>query len=114
MHRQTIIQQVLTAIVVSATIGCAAARPRGTGSTTLGCREYAGAPASALVFTPAVAAGQEPIDLWRDLRAPGAFVGFEDLSTTFIYLRTDDRQTNDGTDRYLRRVVIERVGYTYR
>jgi len=113
MHQQTIIQQVLTAIVVSATIGCAAARPRGTGST-LGCREYADAPASALVFTPAVAAGQEPIDLWRDLRAPGAFVGFEDLSTTFIYLRTDDRQTNDGTDRYLRRVVIERVGYTYR
>jgi len=50
----------------------------------------------------------------RELREPGVFLGYEDLTATYFYIRSDDWQvgTNDG--RTFRRAVAERVGVTYR
>jgi hypothetical protein len=73
--------------------------------------------AAALVFDPPIAMGEVPLDLDRDARAPVAFVGFDQLTTTFFYLRTDDKQRFDNFnagDRYERRAVSERFGVSYR
>ncbi len=75
---------------------------------------YEEKPSAALAFVPPIAAYAPALDLSRDGRAPEAFVGFDTLSTSFFYDRTDDRQTNDNSGHYLRRTVIERVGVSYR
>ena len=71
-------------------------------------------PAAALVFTPAIAYGEPEIDLSRDVRQSAAFLGFEEPSATFFAVRSDDRQTSDGTDRFVRRSVSVKVGVTHR
>jgi hypothetical protein len=47
-----------------------------------------------------------------------AFVGYESVTATYFYLRTDDRQMDNSNlhnnDRYERRAVSEKVGVTYR
>ena len=70
--------------------------------------------ASALVFDPPVAAGLPPLDLARAGREPSAFVAYEDVQTTYFYLRLDDRQkiTDDG--RSERRVISETFGISRR
>jgi hypothetical protein len=70
--------------------------------------------ASALVFTPPIAAADAPLNLSRADREPGAFVGFDDLIRTYIYVRTDDRFTGDGTGDYERRAITEKVGASTR
>jgi hypothetical protein len=70
--------------------------------------------AAALVFTPPIALYGPQVFLDRQARENGAFVGFEDLTATFSYIRTDDRQTTDGSDRTIRRSITERIGTTYR
>jgi hypothetical protein len=94
--------------------GCACARhPAGSWRAT--DRPVHGeSPALSLAFAPAIAAAEPPIALWRDDRIPAAFVGYEELSTSFIYIRTDDRQTDDGTGYYVRRAIVEKVGVGYR
>lgn len=57
---------------------------------------------------------QPPVFLPRDERQPQVFIGFEELSYTTFYIRTDDRQTDDYTDRYQRRAIIEQSGVRYR
>ena len=47
--------------------------------------------ASALAFSPPIAQNDAPLDLARADREPSAFVGFDDQTRTFIYVRTDDR-----------------------
>ncbi len=76
--------------------------------------DYEEAPSSALVFDPPVVMQDAPLDLARDVRSPAAFIGFEQLTTTFSYVRYDDRQTNDFTDRFERRAVSEQVGVRQR
>jgi hypothetical protein len=70
--------------------------------------------ASALVFDPPVAAGLPVLELARDDRQPSAFVAYDDVQTTYFYLRLDDRQrlANDG--RSERRVISETFGISRR
>src|SRR6476619_903937 len=70
--------------------------------------------ASALVFAPPIAQSEPSVDLSRDSRQPAAFVGYDDLIRTFIYVRTDDRWSADGTDQYERRAITEKVGASTR
>jgi len=70
------------------------------------------APASALVFDLRLPAGDLP-ELDREPRQPMAFVGYEELLTTYFYLRVDDRQRTDG-DRYDRRSYMQSLGVRYR
>jgi len=70
--------------------------------------------ASALVFDPPMLADELPIDLAREGRERAAFVGYEDRTTTFSYIRIDDRQTGDSRERYDRRAIIERFGSSSR
>ena len=78
--------------------------------------QLASATAAALVYDPPVIANEPPLDLSRDGREPVAVLGYEQLTTTFSYTRSDDRfRVNFGDgDRYERRAVSERVGVTYR
>ena len=86
--------------------------------------EYEPALSTALVFDPPVAAGQPRLDLDREARSPVAVVGYDELETTYFYLRIDDRQTfqpiidGNGTrgnlGRFERRAISETVGVRYR
>jgi hypothetical protein len=90
--------------------------------------EYEAVPAAALVFTPPVVRQEQPLDLSREGRATEAFVGYDQGTVEYLYVRTDDRQrSGDGWnrssgwgssggygDRYERRAVTERVGVRYR
>jgi hypothetical protein len=103
----------LVLVLLLAAGGCAARSPKRPDG--MGMRPtYEDAPAAALVFDSPVTLNEPPIFLPRDQRQPGAFVGFDELTITYQYLRTDDRHTNDGTDRYIRRSVSERIGVSYR
>ena len=77
-------------------------------------RLYTESASASLAFSPPIAQNEPPIVLPRDRRQPGAFVAFEDVSASYFYLRTDDRMTNDGTDHFVRRAIIEKVGVSYR
>jgi hypothetical protein len=92
--------------------GCAAAKK--PASATAPPPAYQDRAAPALAFTPPIAQAAEHIDLPRAERQPAIFVGFDALTETFFYVRTDDRFTNDGSDRFIRRSVQERVGVSYR
>ena len=89
--------------------GCASRSGPRTPVTT-----YEDSPATSLVFDPVNPGDGVAINLWRDGRGPAAFAGYEGLTTTYIDVRTYDRQTNDGSDFYLRRTWMERVGVSYR
>ena len=75
---------------------------------------YQDAAAPSLVFTPPVSLGDEPLELARDDRLPRAFVGYDEITTSYFRIWTDDRLTSDGTDRYLRRSTIESLGVSHR
>jgi hypothetical protein len=73
--------------------------------------------ASALVFDPPIAINEQPLDLARDPRQASAVVGFDQLTTTFFYLQTDDKQRFDNFntgDRFERRAVSQRFGVSFR
>lgn len=75
---------------------------------------YADNPSAALVFSPpAIDSSYTPF-LARDERTAGAFLGYEELSTTYYMIRTDDRQYEPDTGILLRRAVSERIGVSYR
>jgi hypothetical protein len=108
------------------TVGCASkpAHPAAT-TTAEPARIYDDAVAAALVYDPPVIANSPRIEISREGRAPAAFAGFEELTTTFYYLRVDDRQLNYGgggasggqhinNDRFERQAITERVGVSYR
>src|SRR4051794_6990600 len=75
---------------------------------------YGDSACASLAFSPPIAQNEPPINLAREQRQPGVFIGFEDVSASYFYIRTDDRMTNDGTDHYVRRSIIEKVGVSYR
>jgi hypothetical protein len=69
----------------------------------------------ALAMDPPVTQDNPPLMLVRDLRERSAFVGFDQGSTTFFWIRMDDRQTEDvRNDRLERRSVTVRTGTSYR
>ena len=101
-------------------VGCAA-KPQAVVTASNYEPRYAEAAAAALVFDPPVAAGEAPIELSRDSRAPAAVVGFDGPITTFFWIHTDDWQQSDwgGSsngvgDHYERRAVVDKSGVTYR
>ena len=69
---------------------------------------------AALVFDPPVAMYDPPLDLSRNNRGEAAFVGFEDTSTTYFDIYTDDRQTTDLTDRFVREGYSDKSGAIHR
>jgi hypothetical protein len=76
-----------------------------------------GAITASLVFDPPLVASEPKIDISRAGRAPEAFAGFEEIITTYYYLRVDDRQLNyngRAHDRFEREAITTRVGVTYR
>ena len=75
---------------------------------------YESAQAAALAFTPPIALNEPPLELSRDMRERTAFVGYDELIRSYIYVRTDDGFSADGTDRYDRRAIIEKVGSSTR
>jgi hypothetical protein len=77
---------------------------------------YEDASASALAFDPPLLAGAYVPELDRTARGEAAYVGYDEVITTFFYLRNDDRQIfqGDGADRYERRAISERFGVSYR
>ena len=75
---------------------------------------YSDSASASLAFSPPIAQNEPPVVLSRDQRQPGVFIGFDDVSASYFYIRTDDRMTNDGTDHYVRRSVIEKIGVSYR
>ena len=73
--------------------------------------------AAALVFDPPVALGEPELLLARDQRQAGAFVGFDQVTTTFSYVRIDDRQRLEHGhfhDRVERRAISVRMGSSTR
>jgi hypothetical protein len=73
--------------------------------------------ASALVFDPPIAINEQPLDLARDPRQAAAVVGFDQLTTTFFYLQTDDKQRFDNFNTggaFERRAVSQRFGVSFR
>jgi hypothetical protein len=111
---------ILAALAVVAT-GCASSQrsccdERGTRalSTTPQADHDRAATAAALMFDPPMIADELPVELAREGRERSAFVAYEDQTTTFSYLRIDDRQTGDSRERYDRRAIIERFGSSTR
>jgi len=75
---------------------------------------YDDSAAASLAFSPPIAQNEPAIVLPRDQRQPSVFIGFDEVSASYFYIRTDDRMTNDGTDHYVRRSIIEKIGVSYR
>jgi hypothetical protein len=110
--------------------GCASKPPQSvvivnSSATVEPARIYDDAVAAALVYDPPVVANSPRIEISREGRAPEAFAGYEELTTTYYYLRVDDRQLNYGgggasggqhinNDRFERQAITERVGVSYR
>jgi hypothetical protein len=64
---------------------------------------------------PPATLDQPRLMLARDTRERSAFVGFEQTTATWSWVRMDDRQTEDGrNDRLERRAVSVRVGTSVR
>jgi hypothetical protein len=109
MHRA------LPLILLSTLIGCSSNRPQPVPVADHTYDEPAYSyPASALVFDPPIAAGLPPIDLSREPREVMAFAGFQQASTTFSFVRTDDRQSTGYRDSYDRRTISIQMGSSTR
>ena len=73
--------------------------------------------AAALVFDAPIAADEMPLDLARDTRQPSAFVGYDQQTTTYSFVITEDRQGNFNSntgDHFWRRAFSARVGVSTR
>lgn len=95
-------------------VGCAhhGAKPATTQATLKAA--YEPSAAGALVFDAPVTQGQPPLQLSREGRATDAFMGYESTTATYFYVRSDDRFTDDHSNRFERRAISTRVGVSYR
>lgn len=79
---------------------------------------YDEAVSAALVYPPPITQDGPRLDLSREGRDQAAFAGFEDVITSFYYLRQDDYQASYGrhhnNDQFQREAISERVGVSYR
>lgn len=71
---------------------------------------YTEAPAAALVFEPPLARGVAHPELARGPRQPSAFLGFEESTTESYFSATDDLQSNDYGDFYVRQSFTVKSG----
>ena len=102
----------IVACVIGAAGLCGCAQQKGEVVRVI--PQYHDQSAAMLAFTPAIAKDEPVVFLARDTRQPSVFIGFDELSATAYYIRTDDRQSDDYSDRYHRRAVIEKIGVSYR
>jgi hypothetical protein len=65
---------------------------------------------AALAFDPPIAMNEPALDLSRSTHGEAAFAGFENTTTTFFDVHTDDRQTTDLSNRFVREGYSEQVG----
>jgi hypothetical protein len=111
-------------LMICTLAGCAS-QPAPAIATTAAQPIYDDAIAAALVYDPPVIANSPHTDFSREGRAQAAYGGFEELITTYYYLRVDDRQLQYGGggglghrggnfDRFERQAITERVGVSYR
>jgi hypothetical protein len=104
-------------ITVALMGGCAAQKPVSRNEPVTASR-YLPATSGSLVFDSPITQGDPRPDLSRQGRGTDAFVGYETQTTTYFYLRTDDRVASDwshgGNNRYERRAVSTMVGVSYR
>jgi hypothetical protein len=91
--------------------GCAASQPALPPITT---NSPPACGAAALVFDVPITLDQAPIDLSRSNHGQAAFAGFDDSSTSYYDIVTDDRESSNCTDQFTRESVSERVGSTRR
>jgi hypothetical protein len=79
-----------------------------------------GAVVASLLLEPPLVASEPKIEISRQGRAPQAYAGFEEIISTYYYLRVDDRQLNYSNsggrshDRFEREAITTRVGVSYR
>jgi len=100
-------RRVLLLISVLAVAGCQSQKPAARHVESE--EPFDSAQAAALVFDPSLANDTYLPDLSRDPRERSAFLGYEDLTTTFSCLRVEDRATTDHSDRYERTAITERT-----
>jgi len=74
---------------------------------------YTEAPASALVFEPTLASGVSHPELARAPRQPTAFLGFDEPTSEYYFSATDDSQSNDFGDSYVRQSFSIKTGVRY-
>lgn len=122
---------IITAVVLSMVLllasGCATNHKKKTNAPLDGPKQesttrpaalhYQPSAAGSLVFDPPVTLGAPALDLSREYRNPDAFVAYDAGFITYTYVRTEDRQMGDGSnryDRYDRRAISTKVGVSYR
>jgi hypothetical protein len=103
--------RLISIIIVSVALtGCAAHQPAVSADQQLQQAAYAPSGAAALAFDPPVLAGTTRMDLSRDGRDVGAFVGYQDSTTIISDLHLDDLQTgNPSSDRYQREAASDTI-----
>jgi hypothetical protein len=101
----------LLLLISLALSGCAATPAALPPVTTASGQQFG---AAALVFDPPITFDQAPLDLSRSNHGQAAFLGFEDSSTSYYDIVTDNRESSDSTDQLTREAVSERVGSTRR
>ena len=106
----------LTGMILCAALvaGCAARPKQCVAPTPSQEHEPEARTASALVFDPPVAAGLPPLELARADREAAAFVAYDEVFSTYFYLRMDDYQQIDSDGRSERRVISETFGISRR
>jgi hypothetical protein len=108
-------------IVAIGLAGCAS-QPSGVAPAQQ-ARSYSPASAAALAFDPPVLAGTPRLDLSRDGRGPAAFAGFNDATTTYYFLESNDTWSDyagggwggrgGNPNDYQRQAVSETFGISY-
>ncbi len=103
-------------LIVGLLGGCAASRIEGVASPEV---VYDDAQAAALVFDTPVGHLLPPQLLQRDGRGEAAYWGLQGPTTTYHYIRTDDRWGNydyrgNFGDHYRRRAVMMQLGVSVR
>jgi hypothetical protein len=90
--------------------GCASDKPVLRMSTT----QPVVTTAAALAFDPPITLAEAPVNISRDDRGAAALVGFDESSTTYYGIYSDNRQADDGSDRIVRDSVSFKEGQTSR
>jgi hypothetical protein len=102
-------RRVLATITAVMLAGCAAPAQKASEPVAVPLTSSSSA-SSALAFDPPVTQFEPTPDLSRSTHGTAAFAGFEDTTTTYFYVRTDDRQTQDDTGRFEREGYLSKVG----
>ena len=100
--------------VILCAVGCQSRSQANFSSPVCYLNQYEEKPAAALVFDPPQLNATPYLNLAREDRAPRAFVSYDELTTTFFSIRTNDVQSNEHGDFYSRRANIEKIGVSYR